>query len=125
MTGACTWLCCALDSDAAANVEGTGGTVAANPYECDKLDQSMQGHPMSRQPYASIQNRSAAVTATSGNAQFLAPFHRPVQNLELMNDVGEQSNTVLHGGAHATNPHLIASSCTATGLLGSVCLFCL
>lgn len=82
-------LCCASDIGAATNVEGTAGTFAVNPKECDKLGQSMQGHPMSRQPYASIQNRSAAGTTAFGNAQqFLAPVYRPVQNLEVMNDVG-------------------------------------
>lgn len=89
-----------------------GGTYAANPNQCDKVGQSMYGETISRQPFASVENRGTARTTESGSAQqFLAPFeqqqNRPVQDLEIVNDVGQPSSVELQRGANASNPYYI------------------
>lgn len=89
-----------------------GGTYSANPNQCDKVGQSMYGETASRQPFASVENRGTARTTESGNSQqFLAPFeqqqNRPVQDLEIVNDVGQPNSVELQRGANASNPYFI------------------
>ena len=95
-----------------------GGTCAANPNSCDKIDQSMYGATVSRQPFASVENRNTArTTEADSTQQFLAPFeqqqNRPVQGLEVVNDIGDKSSIALQRGANASNPYFVSAAYVA------------
>ncbi len=95
-----------------------GGTYAANPNECDRIGESMYGQTVSRQPFASTENRGTARTTESDNTQqFLAPFeqqqNRPVQDLEIVSEVGQPQSVELQRGANASNPYFIKAAYTS------------